>query len=185
MLVHHALEAFVALFFTGLKHSGKTTAAKRVASALKRCWVDSDDLMLERLGGMSVRSFYREKGKDEFMRLENEVVEAFLEREPECVMSLGGGAADNARLMETLKRSGRIVYLSRPEGTLLSKVLEKSGIPPFLDGNDVSGSWHVLYERRDRIYSNYADMRIELGDYQDKDETMRTIIKQLESEGII
>lgn len=175
----------MSLFFTGLKHSGKTTAAKRVASALSRRWIDSDDLMLSHLDGMSVREFYREKGKDAFMELENRVVGAYLEENPDCVMSLGGGAADNAPLMETLKKSGKIVYLSRPEGTLLSKVLAKSGVPAFLDKDDVEGSWHRIYERRDSIYSKYADIRIELGDYQDKDETMNMILSLLTTRGMI
>ncbi len=175
----------MSLFFTGLKHSGKTTAAKRVARALDMEWKDSDDLMLDHLEGRSVREFYRSEGKEAFMALETSVVRMYLDAHPDVVMSLGGGAADNMELMKTIGERGKVIYLSRPEKTLLAKVLEKSGVPAFLDRDDVEGSWHRVYIRRDRIYTDSADIRIELGDYRDKEETMESILSCLRERGIV
>ncbi|MCR5731741.1 MAG: hypothetical protein K6G51_02210 [Sphaerochaetaceae bacterium] len=174
----------MSLFFTGLKHSGKTTAAKRVAAKLGRKWIDSDDLMLSVLDGMSVRDFYRNHGKEAFMELEAEEVKKYLDENCNVVMSLGGGAADNTALMDNLKSNGKIVYLSRPEELLLKKIIEKSGIPPFLDKEDIEGSWHILFTRRDKIYREYADTVIELGEYKDKDETVKKILEELDLEVI-
>ncbi|MBR1937922.1 MAG: hypothetical protein IJ836_03075 [Spirochaetales bacterium] len=172
----------MSLFFTGLKHSGKTTLAKRIASKIGRKWIDSDDLMLNVLDGMSVREFYKTQGKEEFMVLEAEEVRKYLDDNCNVVMSLGGGAADNTPLMEMLKENGKVVYLSRPEELLLKKVLEKSGLPPFLDNDDIAGSWHTIFTRRDRIYRKYADAVIELGEYKDKDETVTKILEMLDLE---
>ena len=58
------------LFFVGIKHSGKTTFASRIASRINVESSDSDDLILETLGGESVREYYRREGKEAFMRKE-------------------------------------------------------------------------------------------------------------------
>ena len=46
-------------FFTGMKHSGKTTFAKRVAAAKGLIWADSDDLVLENIKPLTVREYYK------------------------------------------------------------------------------------------------------------------------------
>ena len=50
------------LFFVGIKHSGKTTFASRIASRLLVESSDSDDLILNTLGGESVRDYYKREG---------------------------------------------------------------------------------------------------------------------------
>ena len=56
------------LFFTGMKHSGKTTFARGTAERFSLTWADADDLILERIAPLSVREFYRSEGKEAFMR---------------------------------------------------------------------------------------------------------------------
>ena len=66
------------LFFVGIKHSGKTTFASRIASRINVESSDSDDLILETLGGESVREYYRREGKEAFMRKEVEAVYSYI-----------------------------------------------------------------------------------------------------------
>lgn len=170
------------LFFTGLKHSGKTTFARLCAKELNLLWSDADDLLLEIINPLSVREFYKAERKEVFMEKEAEAVKKKTMETECCVISLGGGAADNKPLMEFIKQEGKIIYLTRPEDMLLGKILEKSGVPPFLDENDVKGSFHRLFERRDMIYREYADLIIDLGEYRDKEATLKEVLREIEKE---
>ncbi|MGN1163783.1 MAG: shikimate kinase [Candidatus Ornithospirochaeta sp.] len=173
------------LFFTGIKHSGKTTFARRIALKLEYTFSDADDLILETTGGLTVREYYRKNGKEAFMDKEREAVSSFIAHTSSpFVLSLGGGASDNTPLMEEMKESGIIVYLRRKEEDMLPIIL-RHGIPAFLDANDPSSSFHALYSRRDRIYMEKADLIIELGAYGDKDETEELILSSLKEAGYV
>ncbi len=170
------------LIFTGIKHSGKTTQARLVSTFLSLPFYDLDDLV-EKKTGMSVRDYYREKGKEAFMAEELSSYLSLVEGEKNTfVLSLGGGAADNESLMEKVKDGNYIIYIKRPEEVLLRKIL-KNGIPPFLDEKDPEGSFHTIYEKRSGIYEKYADLSIYLGEYRDKRETAIKILERLKEEG--
>ncbi len=171
------------LIFTGIKHSGKTTQARLVSTFLSLPIYDTDDLILEDTGEESVRDYYKTHGKDAFMAEEVRVYNELRKRETRTfVLSLGGGASDNTELMDEVRKDGFIIYIKRPEDVLLRKIL-RGGVPPFLDENDIPGSFHALYSRRDGVYSSYADMTVSLGEYSDKRETALKIIDRLREEG--
>lgn len=167
------------LFITGMKHSGKSSFAPMIASRLGLPCADSDELLGSLTGGRSVRDFYAQEGKEAFMAAEYAAVEEYIGQSGSFVLALGGGAADNARLMDLMAASGTIVYLRRSEDALLERVLRK-GIPPFLDRDDVTGSWHRIFIRREEVYLKAADIVVELGPYGDKAETLETIMHSLE-----
>lgn len=173
----------VRLFFTGIKHSGKTTQARLVARALGLEAYDSDDLVLSAIKEESIRDFYRTHGKEAFMEAELSAVDGFVRTHPSFVLSLGGGASDNEGLLRLMKDSGKIIYLVRNENDMLPVIL-KHGLPAFLDKDDPEGSFHALYERRDSIYRAWADIIIDLGPYGDREETAAAVAAALEENGI-
>ena len=160
------------LFFVGIKHSGKTTFASRIASRINVESSDSDDLILETLGGESVREYYRREGKEAFMKKEVEAVSSYISshKKSPFILSLGGGASDNFPLLSLLHENGKIIYLKRNEKDMLEVIL-KHGIPAFLDKESPEYSFSLLYERRNAIYEKEADLVIDLGPYRDKKET--------------
>ena len=166
------------LFFVGIKHSGKTTQARLVSKLAGLPFRDADDLILETLSGESVREAYRREGKEAFMKRELDAVRAFIISNDSFILSLGGGASDNTPLMDLMKENGKIIYLKRKEEEMLPVIL-RHGIPAFLDGKDLEGSFHRLYERRDRIYSSYADLVVDLGSYGDKEKTAERTASRL------
>lgn len=172
------------LFFVGIKHSGKTTQAKLVSRLTSIAFMDADDLIAQTLGGMSVREAYRKEGQEAFMKREKEAVKAFIEENGSFILSLGGGAADNTELMDLMKREGSIIYLKRNESDMLPVIL-RHGIPAFLDENDLEGSFHRVYERRDRIYTEYADLVIDLGSYGDKEAAAERTAALLREKGYV
>lgn len=166
-----------AIIFSGIKHSGKTLFARNTAHRLSLPFFDMDDLILKRNSVSSIREFYIERGKAEFM---SEELASYLSlSSPPFVLSLGGGAADNTLLLDEIKkREDLLIYLKRDEKLLLPVIL-KDGVPPFLDKEDIRGSFHELYVRRDRIYSNSADIIIDLGQYGDKEEKTNLILEKI------
>lgn len=172
------------IFFAGIKHSGKTRMAKLVSAMLGMESVDADDLALPLLDGLAVREYYRKYGKEAFMKKEYEAVKHYSEGRESFIMSLGGGASDNSDLMGFIKNSGCIIYLRRNEKDMLPVIL-RDGIPPFLDANDPEGSFHDLYQKRDMKYRAGADLVIDLGPYQDKEETAKRILSALKEHGYV
>ncbi len=172
------------LIFSGIKHSGKSLFASLVATLLSLSSFDLDDLILTSVDTPTIREFFIKNGKDKFQAEEIMAYKALASSKPSpFVLSLGGGAADNTPLMDDIKSGDNyIIYLKRREDLVLEKILTK-GLPPFLDKNDIEGSFHTLYMRRDRIYSEYADLIIDLGDYSDKEEKRDFIIHSLKENG--
>lgn len=172
------------IFFVGLKHSGKTLFSHIVASHLSLRCFDLDELVLFDID-LSIRDFYKTYGKEAFMEKEISAYERLKNKEEEgYILSLGGGVSDNTPLMDELKKDGVIIYLKREELDMLPFIL-KSGIPPFLDKDNLTSSFHDLYERRDKIYSSYASLTIELGSYGDKEKTAKLIIDRLKENGYV
>ncbi|OQA44332.1 MAG: Shikimate kinase [Spirochaetes bacterium ADurb.Bin315] len=164
------------IFLCGIKHSGKTTIGKLLAKRLGRRWYDLDR-EIERKIGEPIRTFYRAFGQEAFQQLEVEVLEAIIGEE-NLVISLGGGAADNDPLMKMVKERGTLVYLYLEEAHLLERIL-LGGIPPFLDEEDVEGSFHRLYERRNRRYSKDCNHLIQLPFDQAKEENVELVLSSL------
>ncbi len=168
------------LFFCGIKHCGKSTLGKLVARQLGYNWADLDDLVLKEISGyQSIRSFYREQGQLAFQREEYKALQQFLSHtQGPSLVSLGGGACDNAKLVQLAKQYGRLIYLYVEEGVLLERIL-KGGVPPFLDSNDPKGSFSDLYTQRDERYRNICDFMVRLPDYPDIRETARFLVEML------
>ncbi|MBO8436768.1 MAG: hypothetical protein IAA97_07315 [Spirochaetes bacterium] len=172
------------LYFTGIKHSGKTTQARLVASMLSVNYADSDDLVLSLTKAESIREYFREYGKERFMEAETEALRLYLSENSDFILSLGGGAADNTALMDLIQKTGKIIYLKRNESEMLPVIL-KHGMPAFLDPEDVEGSFHKVYTIRDAIYTSKADLIVDLGHYGDKEESARMLLGKLKENGYV
>ena len=76
----------------GMRMSGKTTGGKYLAKELGgRRWVDADDVFTTKTN-LSPKEFVKEKGMEEFRRVEAEVLEELMKEHPiDTVISCGGG----------------------------------------------------------------------------------------------
>lgn len=173
------------IFFLGIKHSGKSTFASLYAKEKGLPHVDSDDLVLQQIRPYTVREYYNIYGKQAFMQLEFECVNSYISgmTASNYVMSLGGGASDNVELMDLIRKNGKLVYLVRREQDVL-RVIVETGIPSFLDKNNLEASFHELYSRRDAIYKKNSDAIVDLGPYRDKMETLKTLMEKLGEYGL-
>lgn len=171
------------LFFCGIKHSGKTSLGRLVAQKAGYRCIDNDDLILtDRPELSSIRELYKNEGKAAFMAQETASLEQYLSSSPQnTIISLGGGACDNKRLISLAKESGTMIYLKVPEEILLKRIL-KGGVPPFLDPLNVKGSFSELYKSRDALYGKFSDIVIELYTYSDINENAAYLFSRLSEE---
>ncbi len=147
-----------------------------------RC-IDNDELILrDRPELSSIRELYKQEGKEAFMTQEAASMEAYLALNPEnVIISLGGGACDNNRLIPLVKASGTVVYLKVGKEVLLKRILE-GGVPPFLDPLAIEESFSELYVQRDALYGKISDIVIELPPYADINDTAELLFSRLSEE---
>ena len=149
----------------GIKHCGKSTLGRIAAAELGYRFYDLDNLILDEAAGsdssaVSVRDIWRNLGEFEFRRLEEDACRNFIEwvipgLNSGCVLSLGGGTAENPGAMAWIGKKGINVYI-RGEESLLFRRIMAGGRPPFLSEESPREDFAALYARRDALYRNFA-----------------------------
>ena len=118
-----------AIVIMGMKHTGKSTVGSLLAERLGVPFYDTDGVIAER-SGKTARELYDEGGAALMMENETEAVRHLAERcettgKP-CVIATGGGLADNAEAIRTLKKTGVLIYLDTPFELLFARVMESA-----------------------------------------------------------
>lgn len=168
------------LFLVGIKHSGKTSIGKKVASLLNFDFVDSDDLIINSLDeNITIREFYKTQGKEAFIQQEYTSLKHFLDNnEKNVVVATGGGICDNHKALSLMKESGKTLYLSLDKSSLFKRIIRK-GVPPFLDDKDPKSSFDHLYLDRDLRYRQISDFVVPLADYRSVEENSTKVANYL------
>ncbi len=111
------------IFLIGFMASGKSQVAKRLAKRLSMPFVDLD-MHIESQSGQSIAAIFQSGGEVEFRRLEREALASALAGVP-SVVATGGGCACSFDNLERMKAAGRVVHLSTPLSTCLSRAREE------------------------------------------------------------
>ncbi len=141
----------------GMPASGKTTVAKALASRLNRVLLDTDALIVSAYG--AIPEIFEKYGEAGFRERESLAVERAASSE-NAVIATGGGAVTVQKNVETLKKTGKIVYLRAKIQTLISRAERGEG-RPLLSG-DFESKLRALYARRSGIYEGVADYIIDV-----------------------
>lgn len=174
----------------GIKHCGKSTQGKRIASALGLDFYDTDDLILEQCG-MDARAIYKSQGKDAFMAAELKACEYLQEllsapneasqgqnaaAAKSAVIATGGGICQNEPAIAILKKLGTIVYLEVPEITAAGRIVREArflpdgtiqNLPAYIanknpaDQKEVRAIFHDFYTERTKKYRSLADASVQ------------------------
>lgn len=152
----------------GMKHTGKSTVGSLLAERLGFPFYDTDGVIAER-SGKTPRELYDEGGPALMMERETEAARHLAERcettGTPCVIATGGGLADNAEAIQTLKKTGVLVYLDTPFDLLFERVMESARrdgrLPRFLQGGDPETLFRELFFRRSKTYATMADIRVQ------------------------
>ena len=153
------------IVLTGMAGCGKSTIGKALSDELSMNFIDTDDLIVKRIG-CSIKEFFETCGEAAFRDVETEVIK-------ECaalshtVIATGGGAVLRAENITALKQNGMIYYLDRP----LDTILPTETRPLSSNREDLSRR----FLEREPIYKSTCDRHIKIG--SQLDENVKTIKK--------
>ena len=148
------------IFLVGMMGAGKTTIGKALAQRLRREFVDTDRILVERTG-VPVATVFEIEGEEGFRRRESGVL-AELARREDCVIATGGGvvlAEDNRRVM---RDAGTVVYLRARIDNLWERTRHDT-TRPLLATPDPRGTLALLLEQREPLYREAAHVVVETG----------------------
>jgi shikimate kinase len=148
------------LFLVGLMGAGKTTVGRTLARRLSKEFRDTDH-EIEARTGVRVPVIFDIEGEAGFRRREAEVLVRLAELE-NIVLATGGGIVLDPENRVQLKAHGWVIYLHARPGEL-AKRLGRDRTRPLLQGIDPRVRLQELYEVRDPLYREVADVIVETG----------------------
>ena len=164
----------------GLPGSGKSTVGRQLARQLQLSYIDSDQVIEQRLG-CGIREYFEREGEERFRDVEESVIDE-LTQQP-GVLSTGGGAVLRPANREHLRARGKVVYLkSTPEE--LFRRLRHDTSRPLLQTADPLERMRELYAVRDPLYRETAHFVIETG-RPSVAALVNMIVMQLELAGVV
>jgi shikimate kinase len=146
------------LFLVGMPGCGKSTLGRLLAKRLNKSFYDAD-VELERRLGVSIPLIFELEGEAGFRDREQAVL-ADLVVQTNMVLSTGGGAVLRPVNREFLMQGGTVLYLHAPPGTLWERT-RRSKHRPLLQAADPLARIRELYELRDTLYREVADLVVE------------------------
>ena len=171
----------------GIKHCGKSTLGKLLASHYGCPFVDSDEELekyyaLRYHAPLGCREISRQHGGDFFRALEAEVIRNLISGEMR-VLALGGGAASNPCLRtEDLKALGAIVWLDIADEIAFKRVIQH-GVPPFLaDAGDPAARFREINDMRRIRFAEIADHHFKQEQELDRMEALKMLVLLLKEE---
>lgn len=135
----------------GMPASGKSTVGSMVAERLERKFVDTDEMITERIK-MPIKDFFTLYGEEKFRGIESDVIRE-LAGENSLVIATGGGAVLREENIFNLKHNGKIYFIDRP----LEKLIPTDTRPLASD----KASIEARYNERYSIYCKSCDVRID------------------------
>lgn len=138
------------IVITGFMGTGKTAVGLELARRLGRAFVDTDEILTERLG-TSLGEFFRQHGEERFRREEQKLVSE-LGKLNGLVIATGGGTMLLAVNRETLARNGEIICLEAAPEVVIRR-LEETGDRPLLPEGKVRERVYSLLELRKGSYA--------------------------------
>ena len=142
----------------GMPGAGKSTIGVLLAKTLLMDFCDTD-LIIQKKEGKALCEIIKEKGTDEFIRIEDEIIGA--QKFENCVVATGGSVVYGENAMKNLKKNGITVYLKVNADELEKRIcnIHTRGIA-MKEGTTIA----QLYAERSPLYEKYADITVDCSD---------------------
>ena len=146
------------IVLTGMPGCGKSTIGVVLAKTLGMTFIDTD-LMIQQYTGRLLQEIIDQKGMEEFLRIEEEVLSQV--EATDAVIATGGSAVYSEKGMEHLRSTGEIVYIRLPLEEIEKRLnnIRTRGIA-MKPGEGLA----ELYQSRVPLYEKYADLILDTTD---------------------
>ncbi|MDR9414868.1 MAG: shikimate kinase [Gracilimonas sp.] len=150
-MIKDRLKAFKgSIFICGFMASGKSTIGKKIAHNLEMPFYDLDQVIVEN-EGKSINQIFSEEGESYFRKKEWEYL-LELTQNVKGVISLGGGALQNQRIVDHLKVYGILVFIETPLEQIVERVAANDKRPILWDENGKIKSKGTLFNELKALY---------------------------------
>lgn len=119
------------IFLCGFMGCGKSTHGKKLAGILKLPFVDLDAYIQEK-ENKTVQFIFDNEGEKQFRELETKYLEELISKNSSHVISLGGGTVCFNNNIETVKKSGILIYIEMPAKALAERLQRSKQKRPLL-----------------------------------------------------
>lgn len=148
------------VFLVGMMGAGKTTVGRLLAQQTGRIFIDSDEEIQQRCG-VTIPHIFDVEGEAGFRQREANVIRDLVQRD-NIVLATGGGAVLNEQNREALRLNGLVVYLKSSVHDLWLRTRHDRN-RPLLQTDDPRARLRSLYEQRDPLYTEVADLVVLTG----------------------
>jgi len=142
----------------GFMGSGKSSVGRLVARVLRSRFVDTDRLVVDRVG-REITDIFAEHGEDRFRLEEGRALRNLL-GQTGLVVATGGGIVTIPENRPTLKTLGLVVWLTAREEVIWERV-SRNKKRPLLHTDNPRETVQVLLEKRNPLYEAVADLIID------------------------
>ena len=148
------------MIFVGMMGSGKTTVGRTLARHLNKVFVDSDQEIQKRTG-VNIPYIFDVEGETGFRTRETGVIAELVMRN-NIILATGGGVVLAEQNRELLSQNGIVIYLKASVHDLWLRTRHDKN-RPLLQTEDPYGTMMELYQQRDPLYRQVADIIIQSG----------------------
>lgn len=149
------------LVLVGLMGVGKSTVGRRVAAALHRPFLDSDEIV-EAATGRTVREIWLTDGEAAFRVFETAaLVDTLASAVPSVIAAAGGVVLADAN-RHALRASEALVIWLRADPAVLAERSTRGDHRPLLDG-DPASTLQIMATERAELYEDVADVVVDVG----------------------
>jgi len=165
----------------GYRGAGKSTSGGRLAICMGKAFVDTDDLVEERLGA-SIRDIVESKGWGHFRAAEKRIVEEVSQKD-NLIIAPGGGAVLDPENVRSLGKNGLIIWLKADREVLCQRIGHDSRTDasrPTLTGKGALEEFEEVMASRNPFYERAADAELDTSalDIEEAVEAVLSIIRR-------
>jgi shikimate kinase len=149
------------IYLVGFMGTGKTTVAANLMNFMEYQMVDLDQA-IEAQQGKTINEIFANDGEDAFRNMETEIIKDY-SCQSGFVISCGGGAVLRQENVETMKRSGLVVWLTATPKTIYQRI-KTANNRPLLQGHMEISEIAKRMEKRHAAYAEAANLIVATDD---------------------
>ena len=148
------------IFLVGMMGAGKTTVGKALAHRMRREFVDTDRVLVDRTG-VAVATVFEIEGEEGFRKRETAVLREVCEHDDQ-VIATGGGIVLCEENRHVMRESGTVVYLRARLESLWERTRHDT-TRPLLATPNPKGRLTELLKQREPLYREVAHVIVDSG----------------------